>query len=71
MSRGTATGNLVAGENINIVITGHMGRKAARVLLDAGVKIYIGASGKVKDTLEDLKSGSLEEMTAVPERDGK
>lgn len=68
MSRGTATGNLVAGEKINIVVTGYIGRKAARVLLDAGVRVYTGASGKVKDALEDLKAGKLEEMTAVPEK---
>jgi len=68
VSRGTATGNLVAGESISIVITGHMGRKAAGILLDAGVKIYLGASGKVKDALEDFKTGNLEEMTTVPEK---
>ncbi len=68
MARGTATGNLVAGENINIVVTGHIGRKAAKVLLEAGVKIYLGASGKVKDALEDFKTGNLEEMTTVPEK---
>ena len=68
MSRGTATGNLVAGENIHVVVTGYIGRKAARILLDAGVKIYLGASGKVKDALEHFKAGRLEEMTSVPEK---
>jgi predicted Fe-Mo cluster-binding NifX family protein len=69
VSRGTATGNLVAGENINVVITGHIGRKAAQVLIEAGVKIYTGASGKVKNALEDLKTGNLEQMTTVPEKE--
>lgn len=66
MSRGTATGNLVAGEKIHVVLTGYIGRKAAKILLDAGVKIFTGASGKVKDALEDFKAGNLEEMTTVP-----
>jgi len=68
VSRGTATGSLVAGENINIVVTGYIGRKAAKILLDAGVSIYLGASGKVKDALEDLKAGNLEKMTTLPEK---
>jgi len=68
VSRGTATGNLVAGENIQVVITGHIGRKAAKILLDSGVKIYTGASGKVTDALDDFKAGRLEEMTTVPEK---
>lgn len=68
MSRGTATGNLVAGENIDVVLTGYIGRNSARILLDAKVRIYTGASGKVKDALEAYKSGHLEEMTTVPEK---
>lgn len=67
MVRGTATGNLVAGENVNAVVTGYIGRKAAVILIDAGVKIYTGASGKVKAAFEDFKSGKLQEMTSVPE----
>jgi len=68
VSRGTATGNLVAGENIHVVVTGYIGRRAAKILLDAGVSIYLGASGKVKDALEDLRAGNLEEMTSIPDR---
>jgi len=63
VTRGTATGNLVAGENINLVVTGYIGEKAAQILLDANVRIYLGASGMVKDALDDLKAGRLEEMT--------
>jgi predicted Fe-Mo cluster-binding NifX family protein len=62
VTRGTATGNLVAGENINLVVTGCIGKKAAQILLEANVRIYLGASGKVKDALDDLKEGRLEEM---------
>ncbi len=62
MARGTATGNLVAGENIDLVVTGYIGRKASQILLDANVRIYLGASGKVKVALDDLKAGKLEEM---------
>ncbi len=67
MARGTATGNLVAGENVDVVITGHIGRKAAQILLEAGVNIYTGASGKVSTALADYRAGKLEQLTGVPQ----
>ncbi len=66
--RGTATGNLVAGERTDAVITGHIGRKAAKILLDAGVRIYTGASGKVNAAFEAFQAGRLEELTSVPRK---
>lgn len=68
MARGTATGNLVAGENVDAVVTGHIGRSAAKVLLASGVKIYVGAAGKVREAIEALKAGRLQELTTVPEK---
>jgi len=51
----------VAGENVDCVITGHIGRKATALLKGAGVRIFLGASGPVKSALESFKNGKLEE----------
>ncbi len=61
MTRGTATGNLVAGQRVDAVLTGHIGRKATAALRTADVRIYIGASGTVQSALEAFKAGKLEE----------
>ncbi|HQM92110.1 MAG TPA: NifB/NifX family molybdenum-iron cluster-binding protein [Syntrophales bacterium] len=64
MTRGTAAGNQVAGKNVDAVITGHIGRKAADILIHAGVRIFLGASGTVQSALDAFKSGQLEEKMA-------
>jgi predicted Fe-Mo cluster-binding NifX family protein len=51
----------VAGEKVNFVITGHIGRKATDLLKGVGVRIFLGASGPVHSALETFKSGKLEE----------
>jgi predicted Fe-Mo cluster-binding NifX family protein len=51
----------VAGENVDCVVTGHIGRKATDLLKGAGVRIFLGASGPVKSALESFKNGQLEE----------
>ncbi|HTZ41519.1 MAG TPA: NifB/NifX family molybdenum-iron cluster-binding protein [Syntrophales bacterium] len=61
MTRGTAAGNLVAGENVDCVITGHIGRKATAVLKGAGVRIFLGAMGPVMSSIEAFHQGRLEE----------
>jgi predicted Fe-Mo cluster-binding NifX family protein len=61
VTRGTATGNLVAGHRVDAVLTGHIGRKATAALRTAGVRIYIGASGPVKSVIAAFKAGRLEE----------
>ena len=61
MTRGTATGNLVAGHRVDVVLTGHIGRKATKALQTAGVKIYVGASGPVKSAIGAFMEGKLEE----------
>jgi predicted Fe-Mo cluster-binding NifX family protein len=51
----------VAEENVDCVITGHIGRKATAALKGAGVRIFLGASGPVKSAIEAFQSGRLEE----------
>ncbi|MBK7551341.1 MAG: hypothetical protein IPI61_06525 [Syntrophaceae bacterium] len=46
------------------MITGHIGRKAADILIHAGVRIFLGASGTVQSALDAFRAGQLEEKTA-------
>jgi predicted Fe-Mo cluster-binding NifX family protein len=57
VTRGTATGKLVAGHNVDAVITGHIGRKATKALEEAGIKIYLGATGKVREAIKAFQAG--------------
>jgi len=48
---------------VDAVLTGHIGRKAVKALQTAGVKIYVGASGRLKDAIASFKTGKYEEKT--------
>ncbi|MBN2514417.1 MAG: hypothetical protein JXC33_00120 [Deltaproteobacteria bacterium] len=43
------------------MITGHIGRKATRILKDAHVNLYKGAKGTVKQAVDVFNEGKLEE----------
>lgn len=62
VTRETVTGNLVAAEKTDFVLTGHIGRKAAALLKGADVRIFLGATGSVKSVIEAFQSGQLEEQ---------
>jgi predicted Fe-Mo cluster-binding NifX family protein len=49
-------------KGVDVVISGNIGPNAVQVLSAAGVKIATGASGTVKDAVEQYKSGKLTEM---------
>ncbi|MFZ5643938.1 MAG: NifB/NifX family molybdenum-iron cluster-binding protein [Bacillota bacterium] len=51
----------VARLGVKLVITGHCGPKAFRVLRSAGIRVYSGCEGTVSDVLERLKEGDLRE----------
>jgi predicted Fe-Mo cluster-binding NifX family protein len=51
----------VAGKSVDTVITGHIGRKATAALKEAGIRIFLGASGTVQSALDAFKAGKLEE----------
>lgn len=45
----------------DVLITGHCGPKAFGALKEAGIKIFIGASGKVEEAIELFVQGKLDE----------
>jgi len=56
---GVQAGRNVAELAAEAVVTGHVGPKAFATLQAAGVKTYIGATGSVKEALEQFKAGDL------------
>jgi predicted Fe-Mo cluster-binding NifX family protein len=51
----------VVNQNVDAIITGNCGPKAFTVLSQAGVKIFIGAEGTVKEAIEKYKNNELQE----------
>ena len=69
---GTSASQVLAEKNIEAVLTGNCGPNAFSVLNAAGIEVYTGISGKVKDAVERLKSGELQKNTqaSVPDHFG-
>jgi predicted Fe-Mo cluster-binding NifX family protein len=57
---GIATAQLIAGKEVEAVLTGNCGPNAYQVLSAAGIKVITGVSGKVKDAIQSYKSGKLQ-----------
>jgi len=53
----------VAELGVEAVLTGHCGPNAFRTLTAAGIKVFTGASGSVKEAVEKFKSGELVEAS--------
>jgi len=58
---GVQAAQTVANEKVDAVVTGSVGPNAFHTLNVAGIKIYTGASGTVKEAVEAFKKGLLEE----------
>ena len=57
---GIQAGKKVTDHHVDALITGHCGPKAFKVLQSAGVKIALGANGKVTDAIDQFQNGELE-----------
>jgi predicted Fe-Mo cluster-binding NifX family protein len=57
---GVQSAQLVASKQIKAVLTGNVGPNAFRALQAAGVEIFTGASGTVKEAIEKYKKGGFE-----------
>ncbi len=52
------------GKRIDAIIVGGIGARAVERLNDAGIRVYRSTKGTVRDNIEALKRGALEELTA-------
>ncbi len=60
---GVQSAQFVASKGIKAVITGNCGPNAMQVLSAAGVPVYTGQSGSVKDIVETYQNGKLTPAT--------
>jgi predicted Fe-Mo cluster-binding NifX family protein len=56
---GISTAQMIAGKRVEAVLTGNCGPNAYEVLAAAGIKVLTGLSGKVRQAIDDYKSGKL------------
>ena len=57
---GIQAGKTIVDNHVDVVITGHCGPKAFKVLQQAGVKVVTGAGGRVTDAVAQFITGKLE-----------
>jgi predicted Fe-Mo cluster-binding NifX family protein len=57
---GVQSAQLVSSKGAKVVVTGNVGPNAFQTLSAAGIEIFIGASGTVKNAIEDYKKGKLQ-----------
>ena len=60
---GIQAAQMVANSGVAAVITGNLGPNAADTLAAAGVKTYLGASGTLREVLQQYKAGQLQEAS--------
>jgi predicted Fe-Mo cluster-binding NifX family protein len=61
---GVQAAQAVSDMNADILITTNIGPNAFRVLDSAGIKVYSGISGTVKDAIDNFKKGTLESISS-------
>ena len=66
---GIQTAGALCNGGVNAVVTGHIGPKAFKVLIKAGVDIYLREDGTVQEAVDDFKEGKLKKLH-VPDMGG-
>jgi len=62
---GIQAAQIISEQDADVLLTGHCGPKAFKVLSAAGVKIYTGAEGSVQEALNNFNNGELQEITSA------
>jgi predicted Fe-Mo cluster-binding NifX family protein len=58
---GVQAAQIVTNEGVDTVITGNIGPNAFQILQAAGIKVFTGAHGTIKEAIENYKKGTLKE----------
>jgi len=56
---GIQTAQMIANKGAEAVLTGNCGPNAYRTLVAAGIQVYAGVSGSVRDAIDAFKGGKL------------
>ena len=62
---GIQAAQLVVGQGVEAVVTGDCGPNAYQVLSAAGIPVFVGASGSVRDVVEAYRKGTLSPIAAA------
>jgi predicted Fe-Mo cluster-binding NifX family protein len=62
---GIAAAQMIAGKNVEAVLTGNCGPNAFGVLDSAGIKVITGMSGTIKEAVESYRAGRLQPSTGA------
>jgi predicted Fe-Mo cluster-binding NifX family protein len=62
---GIQSAQFVASKGVNAVITGNYGPNAAQTLSAAGIELFLGQSGIIKEVVDRFKKGSLKPTAAA------
>lgn len=57
---GIAAAQQIAGKGLEAVLTGNCGPNAFNVLNAAGIKVFTGVSGSIRDAIESYKAGKFQ-----------
>jgi predicted Fe-Mo cluster-binding NifX family protein len=58
---GIQAAQTIAKSGVQLIITGNIGPNAFQTLHAAGIKVFTGASGIIKEVIEKFKNGELKE----------
>lgn len=62
---GIQAAQIVASQGASAVIAGNFGPNAYQALSAAGIRVFTGANGTVRDAVNQFNSGRLQELTAA------
>lgn len=63
---GIQASQMIANEGVDAVITGSLGPNATNVLQAAGLKVYLGVSGTVREALQQYEDRQLQATSGSP-----